>query len=152
MGQSRLKGVAACACALVASCGGPQAQDHPDEVVYGKSEPLKGKAWWGIEDVSIILCPGPRSDCRVPPPGDRERDCALLFSEAAFASFQRLKFDRDNTGAPVGEVWIEGVGRRAHGDSAYGHMGAHACEVRFDEVTMVEHGPPWFNEPPPAAD
>jgi len=137
------------ACFLAASC-----QDSPSVPpvrpdVYGDPRPLTGKALWGAEDVSIFLCEGPRGECEFPTSQDELRDCALTFSDAGSEALQRLNFERNETGAPMGEVWIEGTGRKTLRPGGYGHMSVHSCKVVFDNVTKVERGPPWFFEPPP---
>jgi hypothetical protein len=119
------------------------------ETRFGDQAPLMGKALWGQEDVSIILCEGLRADCEFPLASEKERDCALIFSDAGWAALQKFVFDRDETGAPSGEVWLEGRGVRTLEAGYFGHLGAHACEVRFDSVIRVDRGEPWFFEPPP---
>ena len=45
--------------------------------------------------------------------------------------------------------WLEGSGVRTLEPGSFGHVGAHACEVRFDKVIRIDRGEPWFFEPPP---
>jgi hypothetical protein len=143
------RSAALAACVLAASCQDSPSAPQVRADIYGHPGPLKGKALWGIEDVAILLCEGPRSDCELPRNQAELRDCALTFSDAGSEALQRLDFERDETGAPMGEVWIEGTGRKTRRPGGYGHMSMHSCEVVFDNVTNVERGPPWFFEPPP---
>ncbi len=150
MGIRSCKYYVSAALLVLASCQeSATPTEQPPEPRFGDPGPLKGKALWGQEDVSIILCEGSRADCEFPLATEQERDCGLTFSYAGAAALQKFVFDRDETGAPSGEVWLEGWGVRTLEAGSFGHLGAHACEVRFDSVNGVDRGEPWFFEPPP---
>jgi len=135
---------------LFATCRERVVADQPPaEISFGPLMPLKGKAAWGIEDVYIVLCEGDRAKCDIPTDPRAKRYCALDFSDAGAQTLKNLKFERDETGAPAGEVWIEGTGRRSVSHGGFGHLSQHDCLVLFDNVKLVERGPPWLFEAPP---
>ena len=134
-----------------------QRRESPMEIPiarYDKPRHIAGKASWGMEDVWIMPCLKPQDECEILAAEDFERlpFCALEFSDNGYRDLQKLDFDRDETGAPQGEVWVEGIGQWSTNVGRYGHLSQHPCEIRFDRVVAIRRGPPWIYEPPPCPD
>ena len=107
---------------------------------YGQMSRLKGIYWWGPESMAIYLCDRPRRQClaRV----SEVDGCWVEFSVAAHIRLGK----RDDQ---VGEVWLEGIGRKTRRPGRFGHLGEYRCQVEIVEIRTVKTGPPYrFSIPP----
>jgi hypothetical protein len=135
---------------MVSACGN-KAQQQPEYggSLYGTPHHLLGKAMLGQETVFILLCDSRDTFDTGSMAEQLERSCALELSEAASSAL--IKFHGGNAESVGGEYWISGTGRRTKAAGSFGH-GGYSCEVRFDDVSSVDDGPPRFwTAPPPNA-
>jgi hypothetical protein len=116
--------------------------------------PLLGKVLFSQESISIMLCDGKRSTCDMPNTQEEieRRYCNLTFSEDGVRAFKQFPIVRSDKDGIFGAYWITGTGSRSRESGPFGHLGRYGCEVRFDDVSDVDVGPPYFFDIPTPED
>ena len=106
--------------------------------VYGVTKPLRGFYSTGFEKSVFGLCLSGKDSCKIPISWDDpfKGFCWAEFSPRATASLERLIVEKPE--APGQVIWLEGNGQIATKPGPFGHLGAYHCQVKIDEVRMVD--------------